>query len=403
MSEERIGREVRAMVDGFPDPSPGFRQRVLARVPDDRVQPGRRWGALVAAALAIALIATLVLVSRGILSRGHPLVTPSPAPTKTASPAAVVGGALQAPESTPVLAFLDATTPNQVDAITWDGVGPGRLTLTSPVGAAIFAQSPDGARFRSDANVFNRAGQPQGSVGTATKLSAIWADDSRHVCQMVGANGQSTGPTTFQLVQPGNPPRDVASLGQVLGQTAPSVLACSVLSDRAVVAQGGLMGSSTEVWVLRLSTGAVLYHSSFPTGSAGVALVASRDGQYLAETASACCATGPPSTTIHRAADGALVGRLDGRRVVGFSWDSELAITTDDAGGSTPRLVRWGSGQVVWSAPTGTRLRGFASEPGGRRVAIAAGSGSGTASRASNIWVVSPDGRATSPILGIWM
>jgi hypothetical protein len=302
-----------------------------------------------------------------------------------------------------VLPFLDAGIPNQVDAITWDGVGPGKLALTSAAGAPVFGPSPDGARFRSDANVFNRAGQPQGSIGPFTKLSVIWADDSRHVCQMVGANGQPSGPMTFQLVLPGNPPRDVASLGQVVGQTAPSVLACSIHSDRAVVAQGGLMGSASELWVVRLSTGALLYHESFPTGSAGVAVVASRDGQYLAETASACCATGPPSTTIHRAVDGALVARLDGRRVAGFSWDSELAITTDGVAGGKPRVVRWRSGQEVWSGPAGSLIRGFASEPGGPRVAIATGTGSGTASRASDIWVVSPDGRARPPLRGIWM
>lgn len=113
------------------------------------------------------------------------------------------------------------------------------------------------------------------------------------------------------------PPEDgalvVATLDALTREKQPDdTTGASVLSDRAVVAQGGLMGSSTEVWVLRLSTGAV--HGD------------------------------PPG------ADGALLGRLDGRRVVGFSWDSELAITTDDAGGGTPRLIRWGSGQVVWSA-----------------------------------------------------
>lgn len=408
MSEDRVAREVRALVDQFPAPRPGFRDRVLGGVPDDRGLPRRRyWAAVGAAVLALALVATLVYGARGLVRHDRRPVTASPTakPTPTATPPLIVNGLLKVPESTPVVAFVGPDDLSQVSAVTWDGHGPGMLGIRQqPPDGTIGAQSPDGSRFQLLGTAVNRDGQVQGSLATAGKPPVVWGDDSRHLCQMATRSSLFEGPTTLQLIQPGQPPRDVAQVGTAFAQSAPSVLACSMLGDRAVVVETGPIGNALELWVLRLSTGDILYHKTFPTtGGAATRVTASRDGQLLAETSTTCCPETYSAATIRRASDGTRLAGIDGAGAVWFSWSGDLAITTTRPGG-VPRVIRWATGQVVWSGPAGSSYRGFLSEPNGKRLAIATGSESDPTAQASDIWIVSPDdGRPTPRVRGIWL
>jgi hypothetical protein len=402
MSEERIAREVRQMVAGFPAPRPGFRQRVLSAVPDERGQSRHRWAAVAAAVLALILVATLVLGVRGLLRTTQPARHPTPTPSPTAT---VVDGALKVPESMPVVPFIDPGDPRQIDAMTWTGQGPGRLTYRLQTAYLAWSSSPDGSRFLSDTAAFDRNGQTVGSVSSASKV-VVWADDSRHLCALEAPGPLPEGPTTLQVSRPGDAPRGVAQLGTIYAQSAPRVLACSILNDRAVVVQQGPIGNALELWVLRLSTGKLLFHTTFSPSGPQTFVSASRDGQLLGvstvtSSVKGCC--GQPDATIVRASDGAPQAHVAGRLVRGFSWSGDLAITDDQAGGGVPGVIQWRTGRVRWSGPAGSRYQASMSEPGGSRVAIAASSAADPTARVEDIWIVSANGSSGAPVRGTWL
>jgi hypothetical protein len=196
-----------------------------------------------------------------------------------------------------------------------------------------------------------------------------WADDEQSFCQMVpfdflGADGV---PATLQLVTPGNPPRNVAQVGRIYEQVSTGVAACSVRKDRAVVVQGfGNSPSTAQYWVVQLTTGKILWTHQFDI-SQPVTVVASPDGQYVAENLEAQAAT---TSTIY-GADGSVVAHLN-RHVEGFGWDGSLAITDAGAGVGPVSVIRWQDGGVIWSGPGGTAfpLWQYAPEPDGTTLAI---------------------------------
>jgi hypothetical protein len=149
---------------------------------------------------------------------------------------------------------------------------------------------------------------------------------------------------------------------------------------------------------LDATTGATRYHRRYATstkanGNIGVFIVASPDGQYVAETDAA---TG--SATIRRIPDDTVVARLSGMEVHGFSWHGDLVLAAPrppdfslaNSSLTNPVVIDWRASTTVWHSPAGAAFGGrLAAQPGGKAIAFdlwAAGQHSG-------IWVVGPDGR----------
>jgi hypothetical protein len=176
-----------------------------------------------------------------------------------------------------------------------------------------------------------------------------------------------------------------------------TVLACSATSNRVVVANVGGLNDSSDVWVLDAATAAITYHRTYlkPTktnGNVGVFVVASPDGQYLAETDAA---TG--SATIRRIPDDVVVSRLSGMEVHGFSWHGDLVLAAPrqpdfsivNSSMVNPVVIDWRSSTTVWHSPAGASFGGrLAAQPGGKAIAFDLGG-----APHYGIWVVGPDGR----------
>jgi hypothetical protein len=419
VSERQIEREVRRLVAEFPAPAPGFEDRVLSALPADRRRPRQGWAVAAAALLAIAVVATLVLGARQLVGRpttpanhgsGHPTALPATPAVPTPAPVPTplhVQGPLALPDTQAVISFVDPDDPTQVDAVPWSGQRPGSTGVRLASKDAIWSASPDGSRFATGSasiEVRDRSGALTGTLPRTDKAPPTWADDSRHLCQTVGPAGTAVGPATLQLLQPGQPARTVAQLGRIAGQSQSglTVSACSVAADVAVVTQTVPIGNAVEVWAVRLSSGAVLFHATLPSGGQGTTMItASRDGQLLAETVAACCPTSAQATTIRRTSDGAVVAHLDGRWVRGFTWDGQLAVTTDQLSGGTAQVVRWRTGEVLWTAPAGTGLRTVLPEPHGQRLALVLSAGPAPGAPLGDLWIVGPDGSAAQVLAGI--
>jgi hypothetical protein len=150
------------------------------------------------------------------------------------------------------------------------------------------------------------------------------------------------------------------------------------------------------VWVLDATTGVVRYHRTYSRTSKtnaniGAFVVASPDGNYLAETDAT---TG--SAAIRRIADDSVVARLPGMEVHGFSSLGHLVLAAPRQPGvslvnsstMSPVVIDWRTGKTLWHSPDGSNLAGrLATQPGGEAVALDLQVGQHTA-----IWMVSADG-----------
>ncbi|MEA2636778.1 MAG: hypothetical protein QOH92_3545 [Chloroflexota bacterium] len=285
-------------------------------------------------------------------------------------------------------------------ALDWSGHVAGVLHES---GSGIF-QSPDGTRLLTQSGLIDQSGQPLGSL-LPDKGGPNWADDSRHVCAFGTATGavpsgnQEQGWLYFGAI--GSPLHRVAPFGSFGGQSGPAVVACSFLSDRAVVEQLVIMGVS-EVRVIKLSTGAVLFQRQYSNQQTPF-VRASHDGQYLAEQIASVDTAGAQrngATLIRRVSDGKLVARLDNQTVDAFSWDGARVVTmpADLAFPDEARLVDWQSGTVLWRLPgppgTNGGERAYAlPRPNGTDMVV--GIGSQSADGVGQLWLVRADGTAT--------
>src|SRR3989442_14036306 len=77
--------------------------------------------------------------------------------------------------------------------------------------------------------------------------------------------------------------------------------------------------------MISLSDGSVAYQRSYPNPLARI--VASHDGQYIAEQL-ASNANGGPATLIRQLPSGTVVGQLSGSLVHGVSWDGSLVVAS---------------------------------------------------------------------------
>ena len=302
--------------------------------------------------------------------------------------------------------------PTQQIALDWNGNTVGMLRVSGNAN-----QSPDGSRLWLGDSVIDQTGAtvarmalPKGAPG--------WADDNRQRCEMSTANGtiptgQSVEPAWLYAGPIGSPLRRVAQAGEYGGQTGPRVAACSSLTDRAVVVQDAIMWAR-EVWVLRLSTGALLYHHLYGSQQVSTSIVASRDGRYLAEELMPADPQGQVvfgDTQIRRTADGAIVARLTRQAVVGFSWDGARVVTMPAYQSGAPnevRVVDWQRNQVQWraslpeSAHPGLGRVDYLARPDSADLAIAIGlrSTNGQPDQYQGLWLVRGDGIAKQVVVG---
>jgi hypothetical protein len=295
-------------------------------------------------------------------------------------------------------------------ALDWNGTLVGSLYKTS--GAL---QAPDGTRLFIGSGYADQAGTLLGPALGLKGGPGSFADDSRHVCAMRNATGGDFGgdgePSWIFTGPIGGSLHRVAQAGQVGGQSGPRIVACSYQNDRAVVVEDVIMWTS-EVRVVSLSTGAVLYQHQYPSGQVASSVVASHDGRYLAEQTMSTDAQGHQingDTLIRRTSDGSIVARLSGQAVRAFSWDGSRVITMPGLGAADThelRLVDWQRGQILWrqAVPAGI-APGYAyvsalARPGGTDVVVGIAADSTGGSPAEQLWLVHADGTVTQVAKG---
>ena len=332
------------------------------------------------------------------------MANPSALGSATSTPTTVSG---PIPFGTPVVIYWRTVTADGLYAASWNGALYKVPTINLAPGS-LAVQAPDGSRLAIGDTGYDT------SSGAASRLpfdavagyvAVTWADDSRHVCLTKPLPGQGS-PSEISYALPGSPAVVLGRFGsqgvQVPGAT---VLACSATSNRVVVANVDGVNDTSDAWVVDTATGAIRYHRTYPTstktnGTDGVSVVASPDGQYLAETDAA---TG--SASIRRIADDSVVARLAGMQVHGFSWHGDLVLAAprppdfalDNTSLVDPVVIEWRTGKVVWRSPAGAAFGGrLAAQPGGKAIALDLRVG-----RQWGIWMVGPDGRGRAVDQGI--
>jgi hypothetical protein len=344
----------------------------------------------VAALLAVAIIASLVAV--GGYRRAHNV--PAVRPSLSASPLhPTAKGPI--PTGVPVVLYWRTVTADGLYAASWSGAVYKVPTL--PIYDGLAVQSPDGSRVALGFLAYDTTTGAQQPLpfGPNPSVTVSWADDSRHLC-LVRVVGGDASPSDISVGLPGSPETKLARLGVNAQQSpGPTVLSCSYINRKVVVAQVGFGRDTHDLWVLNWDTGAVEYHRTYPVPTkygtvAGVYTVASPDAQYVAETDAV---TG--STSIRRLADDTVVAHLDGKEVHGFSWHGDRVLATPrqanvdlvNSATTDPAVIDWRTGKTVWSsvgAVFGGRLE---AQPGGSGIALDLLSGGHR-----GIWMIGSDG-----------
>lgn len=315
-----------------------------------------------AAGIAAILIAALVIGTFLYLRAGT--IWRHPVPAATPSP---LSRPLNVSNDTPVILYRDPADASQMDGVTWDGKTSGRVDWPAASGAA----NPSANLFATGAEIRDRSGALVASGMFGGKyFIGKWADDGRHICQLVPFDSPSLNgvPATLQLVMPGSPARDVAQVGKIFQQGGTTVDACSVRKDRAVVSQRfGIAPVSpivAQYWVVQLSTGKILWTHAFAP-DANTTIAVSPEADYIAENTGF---SAPVQSTIY-GADGSVQGHL-AARVYAFCWDGSLAVTDPGYGSGPVSEISWQTGRVVWSGPKGYLLNGAQAQPDGSTLAI---------------------------------
>ncbi len=357
---ERLRRLAPAFKDGI-EPPATLQANVIAK----RRRVNRQlWPTLAGVALVLVAASAIgvSVVIRGLHPKNDVTSHPSPTPVSTLAPTPM-SQLLKVPATTPVILFRDPVDNQQLDGITWGGSARGRVA-TNPDIERGFVQNPAGTLYGFTGYIRDRTGAVVASPAVNTKgFPGTWADDGQHYCSMVSKSALPPAggePATLQVTAVGQAPRNVVQVAHMYDQASSGVVACSVVKDRAVVAQGTSIGTAVQFWVVQLSTGRVLW--TRPSGD----IRASSDGQYIAEI-TYNQATGSSTTTIF-STTGAVLGHVAGR-VEAFSWDGSLAVQMEASGGPVS-VINWRTGAVVWSGPAGAGYYDAMPEPGGQRIAV---------------------------------
>jgi hypothetical protein len=257
----------------------------------------------------------------------------APPPTASASP-------VSRPDA--YIDYRDPNNPQLVHRIDWSGKAYGTIT-----GAGLAQQSPNGLLVLAipDLTILDSGDVTKGrlAMGGLGLVDAAWADDSRHLCLIASS---SSGENALWEGAANEPLRRVASVSAV-GPT-PSIAACSVENDRAVVVAFTPQRVATALEAIRLTTGDVVYGVAYAVKQQ-VQVVSARGGNYIAENS-------PSGAAIRRIPDGKVVLMLSNKRVIGFSWPGDRILVAGQAPDDGQlRLMSWADQRVVWEGHSTVR------------------------------------------------
>jgi hypothetical protein len=260
---------------------------------------------------------------------------------------------------TAVVWTVDATDPEMLVATDWQGDVTGWMEFAGPI-HNLGDQSPDGSRIE----IGNALYSSDGDLIADNVAGGTWADDSQHLCEVLGPNG---GPAGARMVQtsantfegvaspawlyvslPGQYRRPIVQVGDFSPHGNIDVASCSLKSDEALVTSS-FTASTTHISEYQLSTGRLLYSATPASSIFGVA--ATHDGRLLAEDDASC----DGSVIRDLSQGGREVGQIQGAYVKAFSWDSTELLTTGPLGNPsyvpTEVAIRsLSTGARVWSA-----------------------------------------------------
>jgi hypothetical protein len=287
-------------------------------------------------------------------------------------------------------------------AFDWSGDQLGAVTLPCRAPCS-FAPSPDGQRVLiaeqpaqgerpTPGAVYDARGR---RVGTIADPTARWADDSRHLCLMRATGTPASAPATSSQVEldildpEHGQDRVVASVSGVSSPSAPAywdLLACSIKSDRAVVALSEQQGVH-DIRVMQLSTGRTLYaRDDLAPGASCGCPVASIWAAPNADIAAENLAGG--GAQIVRFSTGVTTpwssGASGSDEILGLSWHGQRALTSTG-------IFETSSGRLVWSAASAASVAIGASRPGSEDLLLYLAGPNGSAAREV---IVLEDGRS---------
>jgi len=296
--------------------------------------------------------------------------TPTAQPTSSASPTAspTASPSTSPASQTPLIWYSGPSS--DLHGLDWTGKEVKHLSPDNVM------QSPDGLLLwrrpispTSSSVVTNSDGIPVGAVASLDQ-TMMWADDSRQFC---GVTRESTGSYALEMLRINGTSDRVGAVTLTPGTAQfPVLAACSVLAHRAVV----LGETSAYVWsvsLISLTDGSLLYRHSYPNPLARI--VASHDGQYIAEQYGSNTNSGP-AVLIRELPSGTTVGQFSGLIVQGFSWDGSLVVgyTFGNPSIQEAQVFRWRTHEVIWHqcmCPHPYALNVLA-QPNGSNVAVVA-------------------------------
>ena len=300
----------------------------------------------------------------------------------------------------------------------WSGTPRATLKLAPALATqGVLTQAPDGSSFAllpggkgASTQYLDRLGKALPIPSPPPRFQSVrWADDSRVCVLVAGVQQWQVG-----VMSPGGAVDalhavaiDSANLHSGIF-AALALSSCSPRNDRAILTYV-YEGRPTEVWVVRLSDGAVLAHHLYPAGQLA-SVVSSPDARYVAEISAASTPTATaaglaaPSTVIRRVSDWEAVLPFPAyTQVLGFSGDgTHVLISKQPLGGAIPEhleIVDWTVPHGVWNYDGPLGLTRFLAEPAGGGFAVALADSSRPQSPVNTILIVHADG-STAPIPG---
>lgn len=338
---------------------------------------------------AFALIVVIAIGCTPTASSPTATVTASPSPTSSArlqvsdAPLPAVAGAFvvfQLPGETRLRAISFGADVN--------GVLGGQVAAD-----AVWSQSPYGIPYVIGSTAYDRDAKSLGALPWNVRQTATWSVEGRFLCAAVPAGVTTGAQMRLETAFIGQPAKVIASgFTTYSDNSSYRVLACDEGTDRAIVARFGQGVAASQLWVFRLSTGAIVRSADY--GLSGGWVAASADASMLAESVRS--AAGKWTATIRAADDGAQLGTIDDFAVQGFSGDKTLVVgpsggTTLAPSSTTTAVIDWKTGRNIWST-SGLPYGGFLTEPAGRRLAVGVGFVGGSDIR--DVYLVAPDGSA---------
>ena len=370
---------------------------------------GLHWGRIICAMRApVGWVAVAALAGCGAGPGNQSQWSPAPGTLFTWSTGGGQTAALPIAHQAPpvgvaVVWTVGAADPKRLIASDWQGRAVGWMEFAASI-RELGEQSPDG----SGVEIGNALYSSDGQLIASNLTGGTWADDSRHLCEVLGPNGEAAGhhsvqvsanttlgvlsPAWLYVSLPGHNRRPIAQVGDFSDHGNISVASCSLTSDEAIVTTSFIV-SITRISEYRLSTGKLLYSAEL--GSSVFGVVATHDGTLIAEDDSACGGT----VIRDLAHEDRVVAKLQGAYVKAFSWDGTSVLTNGPMGNPSnlPAIVSvrtLSSGVTVWSAelpPTDVNV-----EPAGSAFLLGVSPVSpGYEALSESVFVVNPHGAVT--------